>query len=136
MLEAAYDATLEGWAGALELRDHETLGHSRRVTELTVRLGREFDLSEFELTNLRSQSLSYPRSNPTGCRALSRYSSKPGSRQKQSSSCLPQAWAHENIISAVGLAFQRSAWDTACWEIDKRSASSFWVRPATQVSIS
>src|SRR5678815_933218 len=36
----AYDTTLEGWARALELRDRETEGHTRRVTELTMQLAR------------------------------------------------------------------------------------------------
>ena len=31
-LAEAYNTTLEGWARALELRDKETEGHSRRVT--------------------------------------------------------------------------------------------------------
>lgn len=35
-LVIAYDTTLEGWAKALELKDKETEGHSRRVTETTV----------------------------------------------------------------------------------------------------
>jgi HD-GYP domain-containing protein (c-di-GMP phosphodiesterase class II) len=39
-LTEAYEITLEGWARALELRDNETEGHSRRVTEMTVRLAR------------------------------------------------------------------------------------------------
>ena len=38
-LMRAYDATIEGWARALDLRDKETEGHSRRVTEMTVRAG-------------------------------------------------------------------------------------------------
>jgi len=37
-LALAYDATLEGWARALELRDSETEGHSRRVATLTDQL--------------------------------------------------------------------------------------------------
>ena len=37
-LALAYDATLEGWARALELRDSETEGHSRRVAGLTDQL--------------------------------------------------------------------------------------------------
>ena len=39
-LSLAYDTTLEGWAKALELRDQETEGHSRRVTGLTTKLCR------------------------------------------------------------------------------------------------
>ena len=37
-LAAAYDATIAGWARALELRDKETEGHSQRVVTLTMRL--------------------------------------------------------------------------------------------------
>ncbi len=32
----AYDKTIEGWVHALDLRDHETEGHTQRVTEMTV----------------------------------------------------------------------------------------------------
>ncbi|HET9590852.1 MAG TPA: GAF domain-containing protein, partial [Anaerolineales bacterium] len=39
-LVQAYDTTLEGWARALELRDRETEGHTRRVTDLTLRLAK------------------------------------------------------------------------------------------------
>ncbi len=35
-LEKAYDATLEGWSRALELRERETAGHSKRVVQMTV----------------------------------------------------------------------------------------------------
>ncbi|HQE25790.1 MAG TPA: PAS domain S-box protein, partial [Candidatus Atribacteria bacterium] len=37
-LTLAYDTTIEGWARALELRDRETEGHTRRVADLTVKL--------------------------------------------------------------------------------------------------
>lgn len=49
----AYDATMEGWSRALDLRDKETEGHSRRVTEMTVKLARAFGLSEGELVQVR-----------------------------------------------------------------------------------
>ena len=52
-LTLAYDATIEGWSRALELRDKETEGHSRRVTEMTVRLARAFGISEEELVQVR-----------------------------------------------------------------------------------
>jgi HD-GYP domain-containing protein (c-di-GMP phosphodiesterase class II) len=52
-LSMAYDTTLEGWARALELRDKETLGHSRRVTEMTLRLARRLSVPESELTHMR-----------------------------------------------------------------------------------
>jgi HD-GYP domain-containing protein (c-di-GMP phosphodiesterase class II) len=48
----AYDTTLEGWARALELRDRETEGHTRRVTELTIRLARYIGVSESEMVNI------------------------------------------------------------------------------------
>lgn len=48
-LSVAYDITLEGWARALELRDRETEGHTRRASELTIRLGRRLGMSEDEL---------------------------------------------------------------------------------------
>jgi PAS domain S-box-containing protein len=49
----AYDLTLEGWAKALELRDKETEGHSRRVTDLTLQMASQFHVSESELTHIR-----------------------------------------------------------------------------------
>lgn len=48
----AYDTTLEGWARALELRDRETEGHTRRVTELTIRLARYMGVRDSELVNI------------------------------------------------------------------------------------
>ncbi|MDW8403331.1 PAS domain S-box protein [Chloroflexus sp.] len=56
-LRAAYDATIEGWARALDLRDHETEGHSRRVTELTVRIAERMGFAEEELVHIRRGAL-------------------------------------------------------------------------------
>jgi putative nucleotidyltransferase with HDIG domain len=56
-LSRAYDITLAGWAKALELRDKETEGHSRRVTEITVRLARKMGFSEAEITQVRRGAL-------------------------------------------------------------------------------
>jgi PAS domain S-box-containing protein/putative nucleotidyltransferase with HDIG domain len=56
-LMLAYDTTLEGWALALELRDHETEGHSKRVTELTLNLARKFDMSDEQLVEVRRGAL-------------------------------------------------------------------------------
>jgi len=53
----AYDATLEGWAHALDLRDRVTERHTERVTEMTVRLARALDMSEENLVHLRRGSL-------------------------------------------------------------------------------
>jgi PAS domain S-box-containing protein len=52
-LGLAYNATIEGWSRALDLRDKETEGHSQRVTEMTVNLARSFGLSEKELGQVR-----------------------------------------------------------------------------------
>ncbi len=51
-IRQAYDTTLEGWARALELRDRETEGHTRRVTDLTMRLAQFMNISEDELVNI------------------------------------------------------------------------------------
>ena len=52
-LAEAYDTTLEGWAKTLEVRDRETEGHSRRVTEMTVRLARAMGCSAEDLIHIR-----------------------------------------------------------------------------------
>ena len=49
----AYDATLEGWSRAVDLRDRETEGHSRRVTEMTLLLAQHFDIPEAEIVHMR-----------------------------------------------------------------------------------
>ena len=56
-LEVAYDTTLEGWARALELRDQETEGHSRRVSDLTVRLARALGMPERDIPHIRRGAL-------------------------------------------------------------------------------
>ncbi len=56
-LMLAYDATIEGWARALELRDRETKGHSQRVTELTLQLASVLGLTEVELEHTRRGTL-------------------------------------------------------------------------------
>lgn len=53
----AYDTTLEGWARALELRDQETEGHSRRVTHLTLQLARAMGMGQEELVHVRRGAL-------------------------------------------------------------------------------
>lgn len=56
-LEAAYDATLEGWARALDLRERDTASHSRRVVNLTLRVARAVGFSEEELVHIRRGAL-------------------------------------------------------------------------------
>ena len=52
-LSQAYRDTLDGWGRALELRDHETEGHTRRVTEATVNLALTMGLPVEEIMNIR-----------------------------------------------------------------------------------
>lgn len=56
-LREAYDATLKGWAMALELRDRETEGHTQRVTALTEVLARKFDFDEDEMEHIKRGAL-------------------------------------------------------------------------------
>jgi len=49
----AYDSTLEGWARALELRDKETEGHSRRVTENTLKVAVAMGIDGHYLEHIR-----------------------------------------------------------------------------------
>jgi putative two-component system response regulator len=54
---AAYEATIEGWSYALDLRDRETEGHSRRVTELTLKLAQACGMSADEIMHMRRGAL-------------------------------------------------------------------------------
>ena len=56
-LIAAYDATIEGWSRALDLRDKETEGHTQRVTEMSVSLAKVLGLREAELIHVRRGAL-------------------------------------------------------------------------------
>ena len=56
-LIAAYAATLEGWASALELRDRETEGHTQRVTAMTVKLAAHIGLVGEELMHVQRGAL-------------------------------------------------------------------------------
>jgi PAS domain S-box-containing protein/putative nucleotidyltransferase with HDIG domain len=56
-LSLAYDATLEGWSRALELRDQETEGHTKRVTELTLRLAQAMHITSVDALHIRRGAL-------------------------------------------------------------------------------
>ncbi|WP_161883475.1 PAS domain S-box protein [Deinococcus alpinitundrae] len=56
-LRLAYDETIEGWAQALDLRDKETEGHSRRVTEMAVALCRQLGIPSEQLVHVRRGAL-------------------------------------------------------------------------------
>lgn len=49
----AYDLTLQGWARALEYRNGETAGHTRRVAELSIKLARKLGVSEHKIPDIR-----------------------------------------------------------------------------------
>ncbi len=52
-LSLAYEATIEGWSKALELRDKETEGHTLRVTELTLKLAAKLGVDPSLLPHIR-----------------------------------------------------------------------------------
>jgi PAS domain S-box-containing protein/putative nucleotidyltransferase with HDIG domain len=52
-LVMAYNATIEGWSRALDLRDKETEGHTLRVTEYTERLVRAFNFPDNQIKYVR-----------------------------------------------------------------------------------
>jgi PAS domain S-box-containing protein/putative nucleotidyltransferase with HDIG domain len=56
-LTLAYDATIEGWSHALDLRDRETEGHTQRVAEMALRLADKVGMNDIEKLNLRRGAL-------------------------------------------------------------------------------
>jgi len=56
-LSLAYEATIEGWSRAMDLRDHETEGHTQRVTDLTVRLARIMGINDEQIVHIRRGAL-------------------------------------------------------------------------------
>lgn len=56
-LQRAYTATIEGWSRAMDLKDHETEGHCRRVTEMTLRLARGFAFDDEQLLHIQRGAL-------------------------------------------------------------------------------
>ncbi len=56
-LALAYDATIEGWSRALDLRDKETEGHTQRVTEMTLQLAHAAGMTEEDLVHVRRGAL-------------------------------------------------------------------------------
>lgn len=53
----AYEATIEGLSHALDLRDRETEGHSRRVTEVTIKLAQALNFGDEEILHIRRGAL-------------------------------------------------------------------------------
>lgn len=56
-LLAAYEATIEGWSHAMDLRDHETEGHSQRVMDLTVKLAQAYGMNDEEIHHIKRGAL-------------------------------------------------------------------------------
>ena len=56
-LSLAYEATIEGWSQALDLRDKETEGHSQRVTEMTLQMGKALKVGGEEINHMRRGAL-------------------------------------------------------------------------------
>jgi HD-GYP domain-containing protein (c-di-GMP phosphodiesterase class II) len=53
----AYEATIEGWSHALDLRDKETEGHTQRVTDMTLKLARVMKIEEEQIPHIRRGGL-------------------------------------------------------------------------------
>ena len=56
-LMLAYEATLEGWSAALDLRDRETEGHTQRVTRMTIDLAEAMGIRPTDLIHIRRGAL-------------------------------------------------------------------------------
>lgn len=56
-LELSYEATIEGWSAAMDFRDQETEGHSKRVASLTISLAERLGVSEEEITYIARGAL-------------------------------------------------------------------------------
>jgi PAS domain S-box-containing protein len=56
-LARAYQSTLEGWTRALDIRDNETEGHSRRVAEYTALLAHTMGVPDDDLPHIRRGAL-------------------------------------------------------------------------------
>jgi len=56
-LEIAYEATLQGWVRALDLRDKETEGHTQRVTNLSVKLAQAMGVDKGDLIHVQRGAL-------------------------------------------------------------------------------
>jgi PAS domain S-box-containing protein/putative nucleotidyltransferase with HDIG domain len=56
-LQLAYDATIEGWSRALDLRDKETEDHSKRVSDLTEFVAKAIGMNDADLVHIRRGAL-------------------------------------------------------------------------------
>ena len=51
-LALAYNATIEGWSRAMDMRDKETENHTRRVTDITMRLAQSMEIGEDQMVHI------------------------------------------------------------------------------------
>lgn len=51
-LELSYEATIEGWSSAMDFRDQETEGHSKRVASLAISLAARLGIKEEEIARI------------------------------------------------------------------------------------
>ena len=56
-LQIAYEATLNGWVRALDMRDKETEGHTQRVTALTQKLARCMGVDDDDMVHVTRGAL-------------------------------------------------------------------------------
>ncbi|HUH97983.1 MAG TPA: PAS domain S-box protein [Anaerolineales bacterium] len=56
-LAVAYEATIEGWSQAMDLRDKETEGHTQRVTGMTIQIAKAMNLGEENILKMRRGAL-------------------------------------------------------------------------------
>lgn len=56
-LSQAYEATIEGWSRALELREQETERHTSRVMDMTIQLAKAMNVPEDEIIHIRRGAL-------------------------------------------------------------------------------
>jgi len=56
-LQIAYEATLLGWVRALDLRDKETEGHTKRVTSLSIQLAQAMGVDDADLIHIQRGAL-------------------------------------------------------------------------------
>ena len=56
-LREAYNATLQGWSNALEMRERETAGHSQRVVRLTLDMAQSLGIPVKDLVHVQRGAL-------------------------------------------------------------------------------
>jgi putative nucleotidyltransferase with HDIG domain len=56
-LRVAYDATIEGWSKALDLRDNETENHTQRVMEMSLKLAEKMGIKNEDLIHIKRGAL-------------------------------------------------------------------------------